>query len=126
MKTNVAILALLFLAGCSFSGGRPGVKLYVDASEYARGAEMAIEVHNESFRSVTLHPQLCGAGFEETDGSGVVYPDEACTEIAQTLAPGESLQTTRVVPDTLSLGRYRLRYTLSGGMTVLSRAFDVY
>lgn len=125
MKTNVAILALLFLAGCSFSGGRPGITMHVDASEYARGAEMGIEVRNESFRSVTVHPQLCLARFETTDGLIIVTPDQVCTLVGYTLHPGATLQTTRVVPDTLAVGRYRLRYNLAGGETIRSRVFDV-
>jgi hypothetical protein len=115
MRTLPACLLLAALTGCASDPlGAPeaGLVIASTAPTIHPGDSLTVELTNRS--SVTLMENLCPFTLQRQLGGTweAVYSKpgltEACPTYAQLFPPGRSVQSSLVLPPTLTTGRYRV------------------
>jgi hypothetical protein len=118
----IAALAVV-VAGCAVSGEPPadvagelsaartveGVMLTTDRSSYRAGAELRLDLRNETGDGLGVN--VCVSTLEVRDGTdwrrSPQQPDEICTMELRILEPGASASHTFTLPAGLGSGEYR-------------------
>ena len=117
MKYSLVAFLLLTLVGCELVGGSEAlpVRLDADAASYQRGQDVVLTLINNSGRTFTVHPNLCGAVLQHWERAAWVpeHYDGVCTLIGFELRSGNQLVARQPLHDSLSAGDYRFMVALS-------------
>ena len=130
LKNLYLVLAsILLVTGCdsTIEYGSNQFSLSTDKHTYQSGKSVSLTLKNQSRRSITIHPNLCGnvLQLKTEQGWQPEFHEGNCTLIAMDLRSGREIVIERDLEDSKP-GEYRLKYSFTAWEHTSTDQFVVF